>query len=124
MSLIDYLIDNFIDPLVTSKIFAYKTFSTVFGFGIRLIGPFFILGFYALIYLHLVSFFDVTLVVLAKKLGPEFGLFWVAIGLCIVYNVFFNHTFAYMVKPGNAQDLEVRFEVYTRIISTILTRFI
>lgn len=103
-SIFDTLIDQFLDPLV-SGILCIN--STVFGLGIRIIGPFFILGFYGLLGVHTYAYFKVTLVVLAKKLGATYGLFWVALGLCLLYNVVFNHFLSFMVKPGNPKSLEV-----------------
>ena len=66
----------------------------------RVIGPFFVIAFYGLVYMHIVSFFQVTLVVLSKKAGPQIGLIWVALGLCIVYNILFNHSLAVFVKSS------------------------
>lgn len=44
--------------------------------------------------------------VLARKLGPELGLLWCAIGICLLYNIVFNHSLAVFVKPGSPKDLE------------------
>lgn len=79
-----------------------------FGFGVRLIGPLFVLGFYALLGLHLYAFFDVILLVLKRRLGTVFGLIWVAIGLSLAYNIAYNHFFATFIKPGGPKDLKVR----------------
>jgi hypothetical protein len=73
----------------------------------RLTGPFFVLGFYIIISLHLFTHFGVTLLVLNKRLGAPFGLLWVAIGACLFYNVMYNHFFAMVVKPGGPNDLKV-----------------
>jgi hypothetical protein len=73
----------------------------------RLIGPFFVLGFYALMGVHIYSFFTVTLYVLKRRLGTIFGLTWVAIGLILIYNILFNHFFATFLKPGGPKDLKV-----------------
>ncbi len=70
-------------------------------------GPFFVLGFYALLALHVYAYFDVVLFVLKRRLGTPFGLLWVAIGLVIVYNVAYNHFFATFIKPGGPADLKV-----------------
>lgn len=78
-----------------------------FGFGVRLMGPLFVLGFYALIGLHVYAYFGVVLLVLRKRLGTAFGLTWVAIGLSIVYNIAYNHFFATVIKPGGPSDLKV-----------------
>lgn len=74
----------------------------------RLVGPFFVLGFYFLLGIHVYSYFTVTLYVLKRRLGTVFGLIWVAIGLIILYNVAYNHFFATFMKPGGPKDLKVR----------------
>jgi hypothetical protein len=79
----------------------------VFGFGVRLMGPFFVVGFYLLLGLHVYAYFTVILTVLKKRLGVEFGMVWVAIGLIIVYNIAYNHFFATFIKPGGPSDLKV-----------------
>ena len=71
-----------------------------FGLGIRLLGPLFVLGFYALMGLHVYTYFTVVLYVLKRRLGTTFGLIWVSIGLALVYNISYNHFFATMIKPG------------------------
>jgi len=75
--------------------------------GVRLIGPLFVIGFYALLGLHVYAYFTVVLFVLRKRLGILLGLLWVAIGLSLVYNIAFNHFFATFIKPGSPQDLKV-----------------
>lgn len=84
-------------------------FIIVFGFGVRLMGPFFVIGFYFLLGLHVYAYFTVILTVLKKRLGVEFGIVWVAIGLIIVYNIAYNHFFATIIKPGGPSDLKVRY---------------
>jgi len=78
------------------------------GFGIRLLGPIFVMTFYALVALHVYAQAEVILVVLKKRLGTNFGLLWISIGVIILYNVVYNHFFAMMIKPGSPQDLKVR----------------
>jgi hypothetical protein len=78
-----------------------------FGLGVRLMGPLFVLGFYILLALHVYAFFAVILTVLRKRLGTEFGIIWVAIGLILVYNIAYNHFFATIIKPGGPEDLKV-----------------
>ena len=78
-----------------------------FGFGVRMMGPFFVIGFYLLLALHVYAYFTVILTVLKKRLGPEFGILWVAIGLILVYNITYNHFFATIIKPGGPSDLKV-----------------
>ena len=72
-------------------------------------GPFFVVGFYLLLALHVYAYFTVTLTVLKKRLGVEFGIIWVAIGLIIVYNIAYNHFFATIIKPGGPSDLKVNY---------------
>ena len=72
-----------------------KTLGLALGFGL-----------YALLTTHVYAFFLVIAPVLKKRLGTGFGLTWCAIGLCLLYNIIFNHFFAMMVKPGNPKDLE------------------
>ena len=73
----------------------------------RVMGPVFVLGFYFLLGFHVYAYFTVILLVLKKRLGTIFGLIWVAIGLSLAYNIFFNHFFATFVKPGGPSDLKV-----------------
>jgi hypothetical protein len=75
--------------------------------GVRFIGPFFCLGFYTLLGMHVYAYFTVVLFVLRKRLGVAFGLTWVAIGLSIVYNILYNHFLAMLIKPGGPADLKV-----------------
>jgi hypothetical protein len=93
-NLVDKIADYITGPLVDG-----------FGFGIRLLGPLFLLAFYGLVGLHVYAFFAVILFVLKKRLGTLFGLTWVGIGLCILYNVCFNHALAAFIKPGSPTDL-------------------
>lgn len=93
-NIVDKIADYITGPLVDG-----------FGFGIRLLGPLFIIAFYALVGLHLYAYFMVVLFVLRKRLGTFFGLTWVGIGLCILYNICFNHTLAAFIKPGSPADL-------------------
>ena len=77
------------------------------GLGVRMMGPVFILSFYALLSVHVYSYFEVILYVLRRRLGVGFGLLWVGIGVAIVYNIIYNHFFAMVVKPGSPSDLKV-----------------
>jgi hypothetical protein len=81
--------------------------SLAFGLGVRLMGPFFVVGFYILLGLHVYAYFTVILTVLKKRVGVIFGMVWIAIGLVIVYNIAYNHFFACMIKPGGPSDLKV-----------------
>ena len=51
--------------------------------------------------LHVFAYTEVILVVLKKRLGTNFGLLWIAIGVVILYNIVYNHFFAMMIKPGS-----------------------
>ena len=83
-------------------------FGVGFGFGVRILGPMFILGFYFLLGLHVYAYFTVILYVIKRRLGTIFGLTWVAIGLSLVYNIAFNHFCASFIKAGSPVDLKVR----------------
>lgn len=74
----------------------------------RLLGPLFVLGFYALLSLHAYAYFNVVVLVLKKRLGVTFGMIWVCIGLILLYNIAYNHFFATFIKPGSPADLKVR----------------
>ena len=76
--------------------------------GVRILGPLFVLGFYALLGLHTYAYFNVVILVLKKRLGVTFGMIWVAIGLMLVYNIAYNHFFATFIKPGSPLDLKVK----------------
>lgn len=97
-SLLDTLVDTFANPLVNG-----------FSCLMKLLGPILILAFYALIGLHLYAFFGVELFILKTRVGTRLGLLWTGIGLCLLYNLFFNHFMAYLIKPGSPKDL-VRIE--------------
>ena len=83
------------------------TFIIALGLGIRIVGPLFVMTFYALLGVHVYSYYEVILNVLKKRLGVEFGLLWVGIGVCILYNIVFNHFFAMVIKPGSPNELKV-----------------
>ena len=84
------------------------------GFSIRLLGPIFVLSFYSLLVVHIYAYVEVILVVLKKRLGTNFGMLWVAIGVAILYNIVYNHFFAMVIKPGSPQDLKVSYTRVTR----------
>ena len=77
-----------------------------FSLMMKLLGLGLALGLYALVALHAYAFFLVIAPVLKKRLGTHLGLTWCAIGLCLLYNIVFNHFFAMTVRPGNPRDLE------------------
>ena len=79
------------------------------------------LGFYALMGIHVYAYFTVVLYVLRKRLGTIFGLIWVAIGLSLVYNISWNHFFATFLKPGSPGDLKVRFYLSAKQVVSILS---
>lgn len=56
---------------------------------------------------HIYAYCEVILVVLKKRLGTNFGMLWVAIGVGITYNIVYNHFFAMLIKPGSPSDLKV-----------------
>jgi len=87
--------------------FCSLTFIIALGLGIRIVGPLFVMTFYALLGVHVYSYYEVILNVLKKRLGVEFGLLWVGIGVCILYNIVFNHFFAMVIKPGSPNELKV-----------------
>jgi hypothetical protein len=72
-------------------------------------GPLFVMGLYFILGIHVYAYFTVVLWVLKKRLGTIFGLIWVAIGLSLVYNIFFNHFCATFIKPGGPAHLKVSF---------------
>ena len=61
-------------------------------------------GMYALIIYHLYAFSEVICPLLKSRLGTEFGLTWLAVGLVILLNIVFNHFWAVMIKPGSTID--------------------
>ena len=81
------------------------------------------LGFYALMGIHVYAYFTVVLYVLRKRLGTIFGLIWVAIGLSLVYNISWNHFFATFLKPGSPSDLKVSsYKVAKQLVSILNNR--
>ena len=76
-----------------------------FSVGMRFLGAALALGLYVLVFVHAYAFFEVIAIVLKKRVGTPFGLVWCGIGLCLLYNILFNHFLAMMVKPGSPQDL-------------------
>jgi len=72
----------------------------------RVLGWALALGLYVLLGTHVYAFFHLIATVLKKRLGTYFGILWTAIGLCLLYNIIFNHFLAMMIKPGGPDDLE------------------
>lgn len=81
----------------------------MFSFGLRLSGPFFIIGFYYLIYLHVDAYLFHVMAIVKLRIGAAFGLTWTAVGVVLGYNVLFNHFMAMMIRAGGPLDL-VRIE--------------
>jgi hypothetical protein len=115
-SFLDRIADNISGPMFSGNLLDLLELFLGFGFGIRLLGPLFVLGFYALLSLHIYTYFTVVLFVLRRRLGTIFGLVWVAIGLALVYNIAYNHFFATFIKPGGPKDLRVTLKL---IVSNI-----
>ena len=113
-SFIDKLADKISGPLfnciLISLIIILNLFTIAFGFGVRLLGPLFVIGFYALLGLHVYAYFAVIMFVIKKRLGTIFGLVWIAIGLSLLYNIIYNHFFATVIKAGSPSDLKVYFK--------------
>ncbi|CDW73363.1 dhhc zinc finger domain containing protein [Stylonychia lemnae] len=94
-SILDRLADMTASPMFSSL-----------GLFIRIIGPIFVMTFYALLSVHVFAYYEVILTVLKKRLGVSFGLLWIGIGVCILYNIVFNHFFAMVIKPGSPTELK------------------
>jgi hypothetical protein len=71
----------------------------------RMLGWVLAVGLYILIGLHLYAYFVIICPLLKQRLGTEFGMTWIAIGLILLYNIVFNHLMAMILKPSNPQDL-------------------
>ena len=78
----------------------------LFGLTMKTLGLGLGCGLYVLLGLHVHAYFQVIAPVLKKRVGTQLGLTWCAIGLCLLYNIIFNHFFAMTVRPGNPKDLE------------------
>lgn len=88
-----------IDSLFGTAVHSFSIVMKLLGIGLGF-------GLYGLLGLHVYAFFLVIAPVLKKRLGTHLGLTWCAIGLCLLYNVIFNHFFAMTVRPGNPRDLD------------------
>ena len=109
-SLLDRIADLVTGPMFSGMLSAFMFIINIgFGFGVRLMGPLFVMGLYFLVGLHVYAYFEVVLHVLKRRLGVGFGLVWCAIGLSLVYNVVFNHFMATIIKPGGPSDLKVKY---------------
>jgi len=87
-----------IDSLTGTAVHSFSIVMKVLGLGLAC-------GLYGLVGLHVYAYFIVIAPVLKKRLGTHLGLTWCAIGLCLLYNIVFNHFFAMTVRPGNPTDL-------------------
>lgn len=63
--------------------------------------------FYLLLMIHVYTFFGVLVPPLKRRLGIEFALVWIGIGLALLYNITYNHLLATVVKPGCPADVKV-----------------
>jgi hypothetical protein len=72
----------------------------------RMIGVSLVGCLYFLVGLHCYAFFGFMLGPLKRRLGEEFTLLWIGIGLALLYNVWYNHFLAMLVKPGSPADLK------------------
>jgi hypothetical protein len=71
----------------------------------RLLGIGMVAGLYAVLTIHAYASFKVLTKLIPHRLGTEFGLVWVSIGVVLLYNIIYNHFFAMMIKPGSPSDL-------------------
>ena len=74
--------------------------------GMRALGLGMCCGLYFLIGLHIYAYVTILTKMLPSRVGPEFALLWMAIGLTLVYNIIYNHFFAMVIKPGSPYDLK------------------
>jgi hypothetical protein len=88
------IIEYFTNFVVNGYKYLMKTLGVVLGAGL-----------YVLLVVHVHAYFNVMAKVLKKRLGVPFGLLWIAIGLCLLYNIIFNHLLAMFVKPGCPKDV-------------------
>lgn len=96
----DFCLDYFVYPV-----------ERVFSWAIRLLGPFFCIAMYYLMWRHTYVFLTIIAKVLRKRLGVYFGMLWTTIGVVITFNVVFNHLMAMFIKPGSPADLNVSTKV-------------
>jgi hypothetical protein len=93
----DFCLDKIVYPI-----------EKLFSLAIRLLGPFFCIAMYYLMWRHTYVFLTIIAKVLRKRLGVYFGMLWTTIGVVITFNVVFNHVMAMFIKPGSPADLSVR----------------
>ena len=80
--------------------------SQAFTYFMRLLGWALGLALYVLLGFHVYAFFEVVCPILKKRLGVEFGLIWICIGLTLLYNIVFNHFLAMTLSPSGPKDLQ------------------
>lgn len=77
-----------------------------FKWGMIILGWILTVGLYVLLTIHVFAYFAVIAKVLKRRMGANFGLLWCGIGLCLLYNIVYNHFFAMIIKPGSPRDLQ------------------
>ena len=73
----------------------------------RLLGPCLVVGLYCIVVLHIYAYFTVITPLLKNRIGTNFGLIWIVVGLTLVYNIVFNHFYAVILKPGSPTDTKM-----------------
>ena len=73
-------------------------------FGMSLVSMALVLGLYALIGMHFYAYIVILCPLLRSRLGEQMGMLWVTVGLCLLYNILFNHFWAMVIKPGGPKD--------------------
>ena len=74
---------------------------------LRCTGPVLVISLYLILSFHVYCFFGFIAPLLKKRLGTEFGLVWIAIGLSLLYNIVYNHLLAVCIKPSGPKDLKL-----------------
>ena len=70
-----------------------------------MLGPFFIVLFYLLIFSHVEVFLTVIIKVLNKRIGANLAMVWLVVGAVIGFNVCFNHFLAFTIKANGPKEL-------------------
>ena len=73
-------------------------------FGMSIVSVALVLGLYALIGTHFYAYITILCPLLRSRLGEQMGMLWVTVGLCLLYNILFNHFWAMVIKPGGPKD--------------------
>lgn len=74
---------------------------------VRLLGPFMIMLFYYLIYLHIDAFLTHIITVLYKRLGVPFAMLWLFVGGILGFNVCFNHFLTFTIKANGPAEVKM-----------------